>query len=88
MKKFIICFGIIICEILLAALIAKIFDISTQNKWLSGVTSNIIFITICVMLFNVAKSKKGTFISLFLYFIIFLSVLSCIFITLTLFFDW
>jgi|GEM_PF-5677018 len=74
-KKYIIYATIIIGEMALFSLVSKILDISTHNTWLADVAINVVFITICVMLFGIAKSKRGTFISLFIYFVIFLSII-------------
>ena len=69
---------LIVFEILVIELLSKLLNVGTVNTWLATVGLDLVFLTICVMLYKIAKSKAGTdsLVPYVLYFAIFVIVVT------------
>ena len=78
--KYIIYTSILVGEILLMVVISKLLGVSTENTWLGTIGTIIIFTTLSIVLFNIAKAVKNTHLglSIFLYLIIFILIIGMI----------
>ena len=79
-KKYIIYTGVLTGEILTLVLFSKLLGVSTENTWLGAIGVTIIFATLSIMVFNIAKAVKNTRAGLgcFLYIIIVLLIIGVI----------
>ena len=71
---------IIIIEFALMLLFSKILNIGTGNTWLGTVSVDIMFLTVVIMLIDIAKSikQKNKYLFYFIIFVIIIIIISTI----------
>lgn len=83
-KKYIMYASVLIGQIAIVQFVSFVTGVGTVNTWLAAIGVTVMFSTLVILMFDIAKSTKRThsFISILTYFIAFMTILAIIIVNL------